>query len=51
MNLLFAILAPFVGAVLVALNRHKGRLRFATSAGVATLIALACLAPSLPGPF
>jgi len=51
MNLLLAILAPFLGAAFIALNRRSARLRFATTAGVATLVALVCLAPSLPGPF
>ncbi len=51
MNLLFAILAPFLGAVFIAWTRQWGRLRFAFKAGVATLIALACLAPDIPAPF
>ncbi len=51
MNLLLAILAPFLGAALIFGTRHRGRLRFAGAAGVTTLIALALLAPSLAGPF
>jgi multicomponent K+:H+ antiporter subunit A len=51
MTLLLAILTPFLGAALIAWFRHRGRLRFATSAGVTTLVALVCLAPVLPGAF
>jgi multicomponent K+:H+ antiporter subunit A len=51
MTLLLAILAPFLGAVLIAWNRRRGRLRFAAKAGIATLAALACLGPDIPGPF
>ena len=51
MNLLLAILTPFLGAALIAWTRHQGRVRFAVKAGVTTLIALGLLVPLLPGPF
>ena len=51
MNLLLAILTPFLGAALIAWTRRRGRVRFAVKAGVTTLIALGLLVPLLPGPF
>jgi multicomponent K+:H+ antiporter subunit A len=50
-NLLLAVLAPFLGAILIALTRKRGRLRFAAKAGAVTLVALACLVPDIAGPF
>lgn len=49
MNLLLAVLTPFIGAALAAWASRLGRLYAAWSAGVATLIALLCLLP-LMGP-
>jgi multicomponent K+:H+ antiporter subunit A len=51
MTLLFAVLTPFVGAILVALASRLGRSHSAWAAGAVTLAAILWLAPSAHLPF
>lgn len=51
MNLLFAVLVPFLGAALVAHVSRRGRVTAAWAAGAVTLASLLWLAPSFRLPF
>jgi multicomponent K+:H+ antiporter subunit A len=51
MTLFFAVLTPFVGALLVALASRLGRSHSAWAAGAVTLAAILWLAPSAHLPF
>ncbi len=51
MNLLLAVLTPFLGAALVAWAHRYGRAATAWTAGAVAVLALAWLAPLMGGPF
>ena len=51
MNLLFAVLTPFLGAILAAWVSRRGRLHAAWMAGAVTLLALGWLLPLSAAPF
>ncbi len=51
MNLFLVVFTPFIGAILTAWASRFGRLHSAWTAGAMTLLAMACLLPTLLAPF